>query len=427
MIIELIINTIIIKHQKAVNPCCVNDIIMPTTRNHKYYLITISLVSALMGVCQNGLLVSLPFLVEQSAFSLPTWSILIAIGSVLFLPSAPFWGRYSDQYGPKRVIVQALIGMAVSFSLLAYFSIISTHDISALICFSGLIIARIIYGLTVSGIVPACQHWAIILCGKNQHSQAITSVSIGLSLGRLLGPLIAIIALKISPFTPLIIMAGLPIAALLAVLLLPISQANSKDMNTSASLPWLPQKKLMPYLLNGLLLCASVALLQYSFSPLISSVTQWNIEIISDAIGGLLTLSAAFMLLIQFVVLKNKFQPLLMYRVGATGLVLGFLLFLIPNIWLFPVAMVIASSSAALLVPAYTSLATEQYTHALGSIAGYISMFHTIGYGIAALLAFSSSFDPFYPVYLCITFSFLILMTVYWVVGKHAIKPIEHT
>ena len=94
---------------------------MSVIQNKKFHLMTIGLAAALMGIGQNGLLVSLPFLVEQSAFSLPTWSILIAIGSILFLPSAPFWGRQSDKHGPKKVVIQALVGMAVSFAFLCFF------------------------------------------------------------------------------------------------------------------------------------------------------------------------------------------------------------------------------------------------------------------------------------------------------------------
>ncbi|SQD78575.1 hypothetical protein [Moritella yayanosii] len=80
----------------------------------------IGLIAALMGIGQNGLLVSLPFLVTHSVFSLPTWSIIMAIGSFLFLPAAPFWGRYSDKHG-----------------------------------------------CTVAGMVPAIQHWAILLPPSN--------------------------------------------------------------------------------------------------------------------------------------------------------------------------------------------------------------------------------------------------------------------
>ncbi|SON52577.1 MFS transporter [Vibrio tapetis] len=388
---------------------------MSVIKNKRFHLIAISLVSALMGIGQNGLLISLPFLVEHSAFSLPTWSIFIAIGSVLFLPSAPLWGRYSDKHGPKKVIIQALIGMAVSFSLLCWFAITSKNgEASYFLCFIGLIVARIIYGCTVSGMVPASQHWAILLCGDKARIQAITSISIGLSAGRLVGPIISLLALKISPFAPLIIMILLPCIALATTLLLPAPNKNGAPQDQTLPTPWLPQRTLAPFLMSGLLLCAAIALLQYSFSPLILAVTSWSTGQLSNGIGLLLTISAACTFITQALVIKKKkLTPFVMYRFGGIFLVVGFALFLLPSIWGFGIAMAVTSVGAALLVPAYTSSATEKHNDAPATVAGYISMSHTIGYGLASLLAFTSTLSPLYPIYLCIAFSVLILATGY--------------
>jgi len=388
---------------------------MLVIKNNKAQLAVISLTAALMGIGQNGLLVSLPFLVEQSAFNLPTWSVFIAIGSFLFLPSAPYWGRYSDKHGPKKVVLQALIGMAVSFLLMCLFAITSTvGDSLVTVCFVGLLLARIIYGCTVSGMVPASQHWAIILCGEENRLQAITSISIGLSAGRLIGPLVSIMALKLSPFAPLMIMIALPCVSLLGTLLLPIPEVVSQREKSRVDRSWLPQKKVLPFLLSGLLLCASIALLQYSFSPLLSSVTSWSTAQISDGIGVLLTISAVSTLGTQVLVIKKmKLTPDAMYRFGSLGLVIGFVLFLVSNNWIFYVAMAVVAIGAALLVPAYTSSATEKQNETPGAVAGYISMSHTIGYGIASLLAYSATLSAHYPIYLCILFSVIILVTAY--------------
>lgn len=393
---------------------------MSVLHSKKAQLWAISLAAALMGIGQNGLLVSLPFLVERSAFSLPTWSILIAIGSFLFLPSAPYWGRYSDKRGPRNVVVQALFGMAISFVLLFLFAILSEHQPHmVMLCLVGLILARIIYGCTVSGMVPACQHWAILLCGAENRLQAITSISIGLSVGRLVGPLIAIVALKFSPYAPLMLMIALPLIALLAVLFQPTPQHGLESAKAVEALPWLPNKSFLPYLLSGLLLCAAIALLQYSFTPLMQSVTSWSTAQISDGIGVLLTISAACTFAVQLVVVKNKkITPMKMYRLGAVGLLCGLVLFLFPNIWLYALAMAIAASGAALLVPAYTSEATEKQSDAPGSVAGYIAMSHTIGYGLASLLAFTATINPLYPIYLCLAFSGLIVATAYLVTKR---------
>ncbi|WP_295898791.1 MFS transporter [uncultured Vibrio sp.] len=390
---------------------------MSVLHSKKTQLWVVSSAAALMGIGQNGLLVSLPFLVEHSAFSLPTWSILIAIGSLLFLPSAPYWGRYSDKHGPKKVVLQALLGMAFSFILLLLFATLSEHQSSMFeVCLFGLLLSRIIYGCTVSGMVPACQHWAILLYGAENRLQAITSVSIGLSSGRLVGPLIAIVALKFSPYAAMGLMIVFPVIALSAILCQPTPKLHIERDNAIKLLSWLPNKTFFPYLGSGLLLCAAIALLQYSFTPLMSSVTSWSTSLISDGIGVLLTISAACSFAVQVVIVKNKrITSSQMYRLGSVGLLCGFVLFLFANVWVYGIAMAIAASSAALLVPAYTSEATEKRSDAPGSVAGYIAMSHTVGYGVASLLAFTATMNPFYPIYLCIVFSSLIAVTAYWV------------
>ncbi|WP_345772851.1 MFS transporter [Vibrio sp. Isolate30] len=393
---------------------------MLAINNKKFHLMSIGLISALMGIGQNGLLVSLPFLVERSAFDLPTWSALIAVGSLLFLPSAPFWGRYSDKHGPNRVVIQALVGMTISFLLLAVFSMVSlSGNINVTLCFLGLIVARVIYGCTVSGMVPASQHWAIILCGEQHRLKAITAVSIGLSSGRLLGPVVSILALKLNPFAPLFLMVLLPFIALILALILPIPTVDSSPSYNKKSQPWLPNKSLSPYLISGLLLCASVALLQYSLSPLIYSFTEWPSEKLSDAIGVLLSISAAMTLFSQvWIVKKEKVTTRMMYWVGSIAFLVGMSLFTIPQLLIFGLAMAVTSVGAALLVPAYTASATDKWSCSPGAVAGYISMSHTIGYGVAAMLAFSVVIEPLYPIYLCIFFSIVIVALAYWTRAK---------
>lgn len=385
---------------------------MSVLQRSKTQLWVISAAAALMGIGQNGLLVSLPFLIERSAFGLSTWSMLIALGSFLFLPSAPFWGRYSDRNGPKRVVIQALIGMMISFTLLLVFTMMSESEPTLMtICLFGLILARVIYGCTVAGMVPACQHWAIVLCGEQQRLQAITTISIGLSAGRLIGPLIAIAALKLSPYAPLTLMAVLPIALLLAVVLQPAPSWSGEPHREAGSISWLPNKAFWPYLVSGLLLCMTVALLQYSFTPLVTSVTDWSSAQVSDGIGVLLTISAICTVLVQLFVVRHRIiSPKTMYRLGALGVLSGLLLFLLNNVWVYGVGVAIAATGAALLVPAYTSEATDKKSSTPGTAAGYIAMSHTVGYGLAALLAHTGDINPLYPIYLCIVFSLLLVI-----------------
>ncbi|GAL38188.1 putative membrane protein [Vibrio maritimus] len=308
----------------------------------------------------------------------------------------------------------SLIGMMVSFLLLYLFTLLSTNPSLITISFIGALIARIIYGCTASGIVPACQHWATLICGSENRLKAITSVSIGLSAGRLIGPLVAIAALKVSPYAALCLMVVLPAISLTMIAAHPAPEVSQQREKTSANLPWLPGKKYLPYLVCAITLCVGIALLQYSFSPLILSITDWSTSQVSDVIGILLTISAACTFAVQTLIVKaRKVTPIGMFRTGAIMFSCGFVLFLAPNIWCYGIAMAIVSSGAALLVPAYTSEATSKQPDAPGTVAGYIATSHTIGYGLASLLAFTATLAPIYPIYLGIGCSILIAVITY--------------
>ncbi|MGS6285378.1 MFS transporter, partial [Enterobacter asburiae] len=81
----------------------------------------------------------------------------------------------------------------------------------------GLIVSRLLYGLTVSGLVPAAQTWAIQRAGLEKRMGALATIRSGLSCGRLLGPPLAALMLSVSPVAPLWLMAIAPLIPLLVV------------------------------------------------------------------------------------------------------------------------------------------------------------------------------------------------------------------
>ncbi|SIO35624.1 MFS transporter [Salinivibrio sp. ES.052] len=376
----------------------------------KWQSVTLTLIAALMGIGQNGLLVSLPLLVAQGGFSLSTWAVIIAVGSVLFLPAAPFWGRFSDHHGPKFVVLQALTGMAVSFALLLAATLGAQSSANQWPWLALAVLARVIYGLTVAGMVPANQHWAVLLAGEARRMQAITSISIGLSLGRLAGPLIASAVLVISPYASLTLMLLLPVLAALVVSMMPHCE-DKKDEPHSPAGQWLAPKAIWPYMGYGLAVCAAIALLQYNLTPMLNTLTEWSANNVSQAIGYLLTLSGIATLVVQvLVVKKQRLSTEHMLGVGAISLVAGYALLLLPSVTALVIAMLVISGACALLIPAYTSQAMQQIDNAPGKVSGYIAMAHTLGYGLASLLATLTLRYPPLPTLTCILLSCTIVI-----------------
>lgn len=112
--------------------------------------------AGLLGIGQNGLLVVLPVLVIKTHLSLSVWAGLLTLGSMLFLVGSPWWGRQSEIRGCKFVVVMALSGYLLSFVLLALAVWgLAAGWLAEVAGLGGLIVARMIYGLTVSGMVVA--------------------------------------------------------------------------------------------------------------------------------------------------------------------------------------------------------------------------------------------------------------------------------
>ncbi|MEG9536528.1 MAG: MFS transporter, partial [Pantoea piersonii] len=122
--------------------------------------------AGLLGIGQNGLLVVLPQLVDMTGLTLSTWAGLLMFGSMLFLPASPWWGRVSEVKGCKFVVVVSLAGYLLSFGVMALMVwLMAEREAGIYAGLAGLILSRVIYGLTVSGMVPAAQTWAMQRAG----------------------------------------------------------------------------------------------------------------------------------------------------------------------------------------------------------------------------------------------------------------------
>ncbi len=81
----------------------------------------------------------------------------------------PMVGKQISLTGSKTVVLWALGGYGVSFTLLGLGSVLmATGAVTTAVGLGILIIARIVYGLTASAMVPACQVWALQRAGRRE-------------------------------------------------------------------------------------------------------------------------------------------------------------------------------------------------------------------------------------------------------------------
>ncbi|MHC5178744.1 MFS transporter [Serratia rhizosphaerae] len=338
--------------------------------------------AGLLGIGQNGLLVALPALVSMTHLSLSVWAGLLTLGSMLFLVGSPYWGRQCEVRGCKYVVLMALGGYLLSFALLA----LAVWGLAAgwlppLAGLGALVAARILYGLTVSGMVPASQTWALQRAGHERRMAALATISSGLSCGRLLGPLCAALALSLHPMAPLWLMALAPLLALLVV----CRQQNDPPLPPVAQQQNRLQWHMLPYLLCALLLAAAVSLMQLGLAPHLTPLFQNSTTLVSHHVAILLSVAAGCTLLAQFLVVRpQRFPPAQLLLIAALLMVVGLALMCTQPLALFYLGCALTSFGAAMATPGYQLLLNDKLSTGKGS--GVIATSHTLGYGLSALM-----------------------------------------
>lgn len=338
--------------------------------------------AGLLGIGQNGLLVALPVLVSMTQLSLSVWAGLLTLGSMSFLVGSPWWGRQSEIRGCKFVVTMALAGYLFSFALLALMVWgLAAGWLPQRVGLGGLIVARIIYGLTVSGMVPASQTWALQRAGYQQRMSALATISSGLSCGRLLGPLCAALVLAIHPMAPLWLMVIAPLIALLMV---------GRQPNDPPRVPVAHQQNrlrlsMVPYLLCAVLLAASVSLMQLGLSPHLALLFSHSATTVSHHVALLLSVAAACTLLAQFLVVRpQRFSAPQLLLLAATLMAAGLGLMCAQPLALLYIGCGLASFGAAMATPGYQLMLNDTLSTGKGS--GAIATSHTLGYGLSALM-----------------------------------------
>ncbi|OFI07793.1 MFS transporter [Klebsiella pneumoniae] len=337
--------------------------------------------AGLLGIGQNGLLVVLPVLVIQTNLSLSVWAALLMLGSMLFLPSSPWWGKQISLTGSKTVVLWALGGYGVSFTLLGLGSVLmATGAVTTAVGLGILIIARIVYGLTVSAMVPACQVWALQRAGEGNRMAALATISSGLSCGRLFGPLCAAAMLVIHPLAPVWMLMAAPVWAVVMLLRLPGTPPQHTERK-SVSL----KRDCLPYLLCAMLLAAAMSMMQLGLSPALTRQFDTDTTTISQQVAWLLGLSAIAALIAQFVVLRpQRLTPVALLLSAGVLMSSGLAIMLTEQLWLFYLGCAVLSFGAALATPAYQLLLNDKLADGAG--AGWLAASHTLGYGLCALL-----------------------------------------
>lgn len=133
----------------------------------------------------------LPFYVEEMGASATELGLLMAVYSVMQFIFSPMWGRVSDRIGRKPVMMIGIVGLSLSFFLMA----ISTQ-------LWMLFAARIIGGFLSAANMPTVTAYVADITSDEDRGKGMGVIGASVGLGFILGPAIGGIFSKSSLSTP---------------------------------------------------------------------------------------------------------------------------------------------------------------------------------------------------------------------------------
>ena len=345
----------------------------------------------LLGMGQTTLLICLPLLVAETGIGYGTFAALVALGTALFLVAAPLWGRMSDVVGRRPVVLVGILGFLFSHALMvAVFYGLTQQLIQDSTAVGLLVVARLIYGLTVAGLYPAVQAWVLDETAQENRSRALSRITAAISLGRLTGPLLPLLLISSGVLQTFVALIGL---SLIPLFLLVFGQGREPVVSAPATSDTLAFRSLSqavwPMLLLACWVTTAFGQLQYLIGPLVQVRLQFSPQQATELLAELMVMAAISTLLTHLLIIRwVSRRQLLSMRAGSTLLLSGcMVLIMAENIPAYIAGVAIAAASVTLLTPAYMGAAAQEAGSRQGTLTGTFSAIHTLGYSLGAVLA----------------------------------------
>ncbi len=380
----------------------------------------ISLYAAMMavGMGQSVVFAILPMLGRELALHEMIWQIpllnielapkelaitsLSALTAFVFFITSPFWGRKSDRWGRKPVIIIGLFGYAIGtllFNSVAWLGLTAIMGGGALYLL--LIASRAVHAALMSAAHPASAAYMVDVTEIRQRAKGMAKLQAFNQLGVMLGPALAWFV-HFSYLAPLYLQALLSVLVALAVWrflpALPPHQ-SSRDRKPKAMSYFNPRYRL--FIVIGFVIYGLLGMVQqtlgFYFQDLLSlegvEAAQW--------FSAAMIVSSGAMLFAQFVIVQRyNGPPMKLLFLGMPFSFMGYLLLAFSgNLGMLLAAMGLFGFGMGLTAPAYGASATMVVeSHEQGGLAGLLGSIAGLGF-VAGPLAggFLYQFSPSYP------------------------------
>lgn len=372
----------------------------PKERSRSFVILFVSLVC--MGAGQTVLFAILPPLSRKLGLTEVQTSTIFGVSALIWVFTSTYWGKKSDLWGRKPVMIIGLIAYAISTMLFA--STIAAglvHWLPAVAIFPLMIVSRSIYGTFGSGTAPSSQAYVADRTAPAERLQGVATINAAFGLGSALGPGIAAMLAVIGVLAPFYFISVLAFASAAAIFFLLPERTPPKmhKQQAKVSLKWY-DPRILPFVLFsvGLGIAGTVAVQTIGFFFIDVLHASNELAVQYNLIGQMASSMAA--LFAQLVVVQRfDFSAKQLTTFGLTAGFFSFLVFLLaPTFGTLVFAMMLSGLGFGIARPGFAAASSLTVSpQEQGAVAGIIGGASATGFIFGPLIGEMYRWSPFLP------------------------------
>jgi len=311
------------------------------------------------------------------------WMVTIgAIGTALM---GPVWGRLSDRFGRKAIILVGLFGLFASYAIYTYqIQLGFSGTLSVTMIFILISMGRFFVGAFIPAVPTAAQAYMADITASGDRSSGMAIISASNGMGLVFGPALGGMLVLFGLIWPLYAGTILPLIAFLTVIfILPASKVRVTK-KPQRLMPW--HRGVRKYLTLGLFALTAIVSIQVNAGFYFQDRLGLSVAATAKMLALALTFTGVAMLMTQLVLMRKRvLSPLQMIWLGALMTIIGFIILLFTeSSWTYYVAFFMMGIGSGLQLPGYmsgASLAVPQEQQ--GAVAGLTQSVN----GVSAIIA----------------------------------------
>lgn len=326
------------------------------------------------------------------------YGILISLFSLAFMIAAPILGYLSDHFGRKKILFFCLV-----IALIAFFIYAIAFILKNIFLF---MMARLLAGIS-AGSQGVAQAAVVDFAKQHEKPLVVSTIAIGMTMGLIVGPLLASIWTHAASWLPFVIVMGLSFIALLLLTCIKSSQKIYSTKHIKNAFSTFVKKPGTVYLLTLFFLFELGWSLYYQSLPLWLGL-HWHMKnpelgFINSYVGTLLAICLYFGCRIgsRFVSLPNLIQCSF-----ALGVIALFLLIFKNSLLYFLILALPIVFAVAIIYPGLIALLSElcspeQQGLMMGTTDALLAFAFAVTGLLSSILMYLNPFLPFLAASLC--------------------------